>query len=247
MNFSQRLYDHGFALAALLEEIDCANLADDNRTEVIQKNLRRCSALDARLNLWYQELVQGSDGPVYWLTPANDSVRLGPANEHCASILNNDRPFSFPNLKTANIVLRYWALKLIVSSTIAKICSAALSTFTSTAPTPLQATAQLLLTQHDDEGRLENATNIMRSMAYCSHDRMGLLGPQRSLFALRAALLSLEGSQIEELKLCAEMYKELYEKKGLRYAKQLLDIGPKWSRDPVLDLSGTVGYNIHTQ
>lgn len=68
----------------------------------------------------------------------------------------------------------------------------------------------------------------MRSMPYCLHDSMGLLGPQKSLFALRAALLSLKRSQIEELKLCAEIYRELYEKKGLVYAKPLLDMGLAW-------------------
>ena len=229
-HISERLYDLGFALAALLEEIDCANLADDDCTEVIQKYLRRCSALDARFNLWYQELVRGSDGPVYWLTPANDSVQLGPADEHCPSMFNIDRPFYFPDLNTATVVILYWALKLVISITIAKICSVVFSILTCTVPTPLKATAKFLLTQYGDEGRLENVTNIMRSMPYCWHDRMGLLGPHRSLFALRTALLALRRSQVEEFKLCLEMYRELYEKKGLAYAKQLLNIGPEWLR-----------------
>lgn len=229
----QKLYDHGFALAALLEEIDNADLAnEDASTEMIQKYLRRCSAMDAKINLWFKELVRSSDSPVYWLTPLNDSIELGPADGYRASICNHNRPFSFPDLKTANVVIMHWALKLAISSTIAIICSTALST-----PTfPLQTTARQMLVQHGEIGRLENATNIMRSMPYCLHDSMGLLGAQQSLFALRAALLSLRRSQIEELTLCARMYRELYEKKGLRYAKQVADMGPKWGIDPVLDL-----------
>ena len=78
----------------------------------------------------------------------------------------------------------------------------------------------------------------MRSMPYCLHDSMGLIGAQKSLFALRAALLSLRRSQTRESKMCERMYRELYEKKGLGYAKQVADMGPKWGIDPVLDLSG---------
>ena len=229
----QRLYDHGFALGALLEEIDDAEFAnEDTGTEAIQKYLRRCSAMDARFNLWYQELVRTSDSPVYWLTPLNDSIELSSADKYCASISNNNRPFSFPNLKIANMILLYWALKLALSSTIANICSTALSTPTSPRPTLLQTTAQQMLVQHGETGRLEIATNIMRSMPYCLHDSMGLLGAQKSLFALRAALLSLRRSQTEELKLCAQMYRELYERKGLGCAEPVADMGPKWGIDP---------------
>ncbi|CAF9925376.1 MAG: hypothetical protein ALECFALPRED_003124 [Alectoria fallacina] len=243
----QRLYDHGFALAALLEQIDIANLADDDANpEAIQKYLRRCSVMDARLNLWYQELVRGSDGPVYWLTPLNDSVQLGPSHVYWASVFNNNRPFSFPNLRIAHIITFHWALKLAVSSTIASICSTLLSVPASPARKSLQITAHQLLTQHGEKGRLENATNIMRSMPYCLHDSMGLLGAQKSLFVLRASLLSLRRSQNEELKLCAQMYRELYERKGLGYAMQVADMGPKWGIDPEEQLAkicidGSVG------
>lgn len=87
-------------------------------------------------------------------------------------------------------------------------------------------------------GRLEHATNIMRSMPYCLHDSMGLLGVHRSLFALQIAILSLDRSQIEELSLCTQIYRELYEKSRLRFAKQLPDrgMGPKWGTDIVLNL-----------
>ncbi len=235
----QQLYDHGFALAALLEEIDNADLVDqDAGAGDIQKYLRCCSALDAKFNLWYRELVRDSDGPVFWLTPLNDSIEQGPADQYWASVSNKTRPFSFPNLRMANIITLYWGLKLAISSTIANICCTALSTPTSETPTSLQATTQQMLVQHGEIGRLENATNIMRSMPYCLHDSMGLMGAQKSLFALRAALVSLRRSRSGKLNLCAQMYKALHEKKGLGYAIQVADMGPKWGVDPVLDLSG---------
>lgn len=243
----QKLDDHGFAMGALLEDIDNADLANGNAgTEEIQKYLRRCSAMNARFNLWYQDFVRGSKGPAYWLTPINDSIELGPTDEYRALTSDNNRPFSFPDLQVANILLLYWVLKLAISRTITNICSTALSTPTPTSPTPtpLQTTARQMLLEHGETSRLENATKIMRSMPYCLHDSMGLLGAQKSWFALRAALLSLRKSEFEELELCAQMYKDLYEKKGLGYAKQVADMGPKWGIDPTLDLSGPVGYNI---
>ena len=240
---SQMLCDHGFALAALLEEIDNADLAqEDPDIEDIQKYLRCCLAMDAKFNIWYQDLTRRSDGPAYWLTPRNDSIELSSLNEPWASICNNFQPFSFPDLKTANIITLYWAFKLAISSTIANICSTALSNPTSPTTTPLQVMAQQILVQHGETGRSENATNIMRSMPYCSHDSMGLMGAQKSIFALQAALISLGRDQIEELKLCRQMYKDLYEKKGLGYAKQVTDMGPNWRIDPAM--AGSVRWSV---
>lgn len=122
-DISPTIYDHGFALAALLEDIDNANLANGNASaEMIQRYIRRCSAMDARLYLWYQqELVCRSEGLMYWLTPLSDSIDLSPTYRHWASVSN--RPFSFPNLQTASDTTLYWAFKLVISGTMANICS----------------------------------------------------------------------------------------------------------------------------
>ena len=240
----QKLYDHGFALGALLEEIDNADLmTKDADIEGIQKYLRRCSAMDAKFNLWYQELVRTSDSPVYRLAPLNDSIELSPTHKYWASLSNadnndnNNQPFSFPNLKIANNITLYWALKLVVSSTIARISSSPAVSSISTPPL-VRTTAQRMLTQHGEVGRLENATNILRSMPFCLRDDMGLLGAQRSLFALRAAFMSLKGtSHAAELDLCAQLYRDLHQRRGLQYAKQVVDMGPKWGVVPELDLS----------
>ena len=233
----QKLYDNGFALAALLEEVDSADLEDKNvSTETIEKYLRRSSAMDAKFSLWYQELVQKSDSPIYSLTPLTDFIEIAPTDEHRVSVLKKNWPFSFPNLKMASIILLYWALRLVISSTIANICSTALSAHKSPTPTPLEAVATTLLVQHGENARLQNATNIMRSMPYCLHDSMGLMGAQKTIFALRAARLLLRKDQIEELKWCIQTYRSLYEKKGIGFAKQLVDMGPKWGFDPATDL-----------
>ena len=235
---SQMLRDNGFALAALLEEVDNAVLTQEHPdTEVMQKYLRCCSAMDARLNLWYEDFTGTSDDPAYWLTSRDDSIELGSVNDHWASSCKNIQPFCFPNPETANITNLYWALKLVISSTIADICSIALSTPTSPKATPLQVMALQMLVKHGEEGRFENATNIMRSMPYCLHDSTGFMGAQTSLITLRVTVLSLGKSRIKELNLCRQLYGDLYEKKGLGLAKEVVDRLPKWHVDPSRDLS----------
>ena len=227
---TQRLYDHGFALAALFEEIDTANLRNPV-TKVAQLNqvLRRCSALDATLSLWYQNLTRQSSTPLYWLTPPNDGFH------HTTAALAKWRPFSFQDLPVAITIITFWGLKLALSNTIAIICASVLSpnAYHQRQEDPqsfamLEQTARQLLTQHGDTGRLENATNIIRAMPYCLHDSMGLSGPQKSLFALRAALLSLRRTPGEELNQCLSAYQELAEKKGMGYA---IEIGKVRAKD----------------
>lgn len=222
-DYSQRLYDHGFALAALFEEVDKANLlSPEADISLLTKYLRRCAALDAAFNLWYQSLARHSPTPLYWLTPPDDSIHP------TVAALSNRQPFSFPDLRTANTIATFWGCKLALSNTIAIICASILSPNASNRRgedlrsfEALERTARQLLVQHGDTGRLENATNIIRSMPYCLHDSMGLLGPQKSLFALRAALLSLRRSPGEELDWCLSMYRELVERKGLGYAREV--------------------------
>lgn len=59
---------------------------------------------------------------------------------------------------------------------------------------------------------------------------MGSLGPQKSLFALRAALLSLRRRPGEELEWCLGTYRLLVERKGLGYARE---VGKMNARDRV--------------
>ena len=42
---------------------------------------------------------------------------------------------------------------------------------------------------------------------------------------------------MDELNLCEQMYRDLYEKKGLAYAKQIVDTRPKWGVHSVMNMS----------
>lgn len=58
---------------------------------------------------------------------------------------------------------------------------------------------------------------------------MGLMGAQKSLFALRTALFVLQRHPGQELKWCQAMYQELDGKKGLRYAREIAKLEGKHS------------------
>ena len=227
----QKLFDKGFALAALLEEMDRVTFFSfDTSTQTLYDYLHRCSKVGAELEAWYEELLLESSSPLYWtVDSANTTTSSSGWNLSDPSEPQKLPPFSFPNLRLGCIVTNFWGLKLILSNTIALTCSTILSISNHrrdqslhTRPTlDPKSMAQRLLTQHGAANQLELATNIMRSMPYCLNDNMGLLGAQKSLFALRVALLALRRHPGEELKWCQAVYQEFDDRKGLRYAREM--------------------------
>ena len=217
----QELYDKGFALAALLEELDNARLTKENTDiSILSGFLGRLSNLDDEMNVWYREILKVSPPPLYWHLEEAVQPRTLP-------------PFVFHTLRLANITVTYWGLGLILSNTIALTCQQVLTTITqlpaqsslSSSPRAsqeLETMSVRLLEVHKSSHRLELATNIIRSMPYCLNDNMGLMGAQKSLFAMRTALFALQRYPPgEELKMCQAMYQELHSKKGLRYAREI--------------------------
>lgn len=229
----QNLYDKGFALAALLEELDNAKLTKENtEVSILSGFLRRLSSLDEEMKLWYREILKVSSPPLYWHT---QSTSLGWHLEEAVEPRTLP-PFAFHTLRLANITVTYWGLALILSNTIALACQQVLTTINRVpaqsslynlprASQDLETMSILLLEVHTSSYRLELATNIIRSMPYCLNDRMGLMGAQKSLFAMRTALFALQRYPPgEELKWCQAMYQKLHSKKGLRYAREIANL-----------------------
>ena len=227
----QQLYDKGFKLAALLEKMDNARLTnEDANTSVMSEHLGRLSDLDEEMDLWYLEILKESPLPLFWHT--RPTSRDWNSKEDL--VPRTPPPFMFHTLRLANIVGTYWSLKVHLSNNIAVACEHVLSInaqqhFQPASSTSLGMSQDLeimslhLLEKYTNAHRLELAANIIRSMPYCLKDDMGLLGAQKSLFALRTALFALRLHPGEELKLkwCQAMYQELYSKKGLRYAREI--------------------------
>lgn len=232
----QKLYDRGFALAAVLLEIDnVGTLGADTSIAILSKFLHRLSERDADLDAWYMEIIEESPSPLYWLaqtSTTSSNARGSRMNEGLEQ--QPHAPFAFHTLRLACITVTYWALRIMLSNTIALTCGAILHTNTADRATASQGfgiftMAEQLGTANASPYRLELATNIMRAMPYCLNDSMGLLGAQKSLFALRTALFSLRRHPGEELKWCQAVYQELDGRKGLRYAREIAQLDGKWS------------------
>ena len=230
----QQLYDKGFALAALLEQMDNAELTNENmNTSTLSDFLERLSALDEEMIIWYREMLKESPSPLY---------------RHAQSVAHGGRPkeaecplppFLFSTLLFANTMITYWALRLVLSNAIAVACEHLLSVntqvpaqspfFTSQQQNQYLYTARRLLEMHNSSYHLELATNIIRSMPYCLNDNMGLMSAQKSLFALRVALFVFQHHPGEYLKWCQTLYQQLDSEKGLKYAREIAKVEGKFS------------------
>ena len=126
----QRLFDKGFASAALLEEMDHVSLTSfDTSIQTRSKYLHRCSHVDAELEAWYQELLLESPMPLYW-TVDSTFTAASSSGSHLKEALEPQKlpPFSFPTLRLGCIMANFWGLKLILSNNIVLTCGTILST-----------------------------------------------------------------------------------------------------------------------
>lgn len=232
-----QLYEKGFTLAALLEGIDNARSKNENPSiSALSEYLEGLFSLDEEMSHWYNELLKESPSPLYWHTQSTShSWYLEGAVEP-----RETQPFAFHTIRLANITITYWGLRLILSNTIALACHHIFSMNTpasalSASSTLSQATERLqtmslqLLESHTGTHSLEIATNIIYSMPYCLNENMGLMGAQKSLFGLRAALFVLQRYPGDELKWCQAMYQELSSKKGLGYAREIAKVNGRYS------------------
>ena len=232
------VYEKGLVLASLLEEVDNANLSSASYSTQFYF-LQRCLGVDTDLDIWYEEFIIRTPSSSYWPTPV-----VAHADAPVASLGPQGEPrLSFANLSIASITITFWALKIIISNTIATTCSAILSSTSrrqsvesldtvgttsygleestddsdpASSPDEIVAKAQRLSNQYNFAQRKGFATLIVRSMPYCLNFNMGLLGPQRTFFALRTALNMLKSNPSPEQAWVKSNHKKLAE----RYVNQ---------------------------
>ena len=229
------VYDKGLILAALLEEIDKARLSSASDSTQFYF-LQRCLGMDTDLDIWYEEFTIRTPSASYWPTPT--AIRSEAPS--AASGPKGQPRLSFGNLSIASTTVTFWALKIIISLTIAAACSTIIAstsrrqstTSHSTAetnstgsdeidesvsdpassPDEVAAKARRLSNQYNFAQRKSFATMIVRSMPYCLNFSMGLLGPQRTFFALRTALNVLKSNPSPEQTWVKTNHKRLAER-----------------------------------
>ena len=228
----QKLNDKGFALGALLEELESLDLSSLSKDlPKVSHLLRRLSKLSDDMDSWYQELIEASPSPIYW--PVNSDMDESwstdyPLKEDLAS--DALPSFAYDNFRLANITITYWGLRIVLGNTIAITCGAILSASGAdhiqlSDHSSLKEAARQLFRKPGSTTGIDYAVNIMRSMPYCLSESMGLVGAQKSLFAIRTALSCLRRIPGEELRWCNAIYQQMDSNKGLRYAREIAKVG----------------------
>ncbi|MCJ1420561.1 hypothetical protein MMC32_006918 [Xylographa parallela] len=232
----QKLYDKGFALAAVLEEMDASRRSTDDVTpaEQIIRFLSRCLEIDNELEAWYQEFLEDSPSPLYWIRPADDNDLRDITNSSTTSM--NDTAYEFASLHLAHVTMNYWAVRIILSSAVAGICknvppgifdarngfpedsTKAVDERNSSSYTS-QRFIEAMASKYSIDQRIELASSIVLSVPYCMDEKMGLFGSQKTLFPLGTTLSVLETLPGEDSARCQKLYQQLTTKKGLQFAR----------------------------
>jgi len=197
-----KLFAKGHTMGSLLEELDTYKNSGKHNLAASAQYLKRCVELNAELESWCTELNLNSPSPIYWRVDQDGSHRT---------------EVSFTNLTLAHLMLDFWALRLIITTTISIICSQV--------PPEVPITFRNMLAQLDSEHgkarQINLATDIMESMPYCMKDEHGVSSSQKCLFSGRVALFALRRFESEDLARYETMFADLSDRKGLRFAQDI--------------------------
>ena len=232
----QKLYDKGFALAALLEEMDTSRQRNDmvSPAEQLVRFLSRCLEIDNELEAWYQELLEDSPSPLYSIRSADDTRLQDVTNSSATNI--NDTVYEFTSLHLAHVTMNYWAIRIILSSAVAGICKNVpqgifdlqddLSEYSTKTADEMRSSSitskkfiDAMSSKYCIDQRIELASSIVLSVPYCMDEKMGLFGSQKTLFPLGTTLSVLETLPGEDSARCHKLYQQLTTKKGLQFAR----------------------------
>lgn len=197
-----RLYVNGHNLAALLEDLDQYRISGQKSLATSAEFLKRCVQWNSALDKWFDDLESESPSPMYWIT----SVDAPPGER-----------YAFANILFAQLIQDYWALRLVMTVTIAYMCSQVPPGI----PLTFQKMIQGLQMQNDDARQIELATNIMETMGFCTRDEHGLSSVQKSVFSGRVAIYALRSHPPEHLAIYEKLFRDLSDKKGLRFATEI--------------------------
>lgn len=204
------LFAKGHTLAAVLEDLDQYQNSSEVNMAAAAQYLQRCWKLDADFQNWQRQLRTASPAPMYWKS----------------ELPGNETSIVFASLYHAHAMLDFWALQLVLSTTIDIICSQAPKEI----PIPMRDFIDRLMVAHGRLRQNDLATSIMLSLTYCMSDEYGLASSQKCLFSGRVALFSLRRHSSPHIASYEAKFLELTLKKGLRYAQDISkDMSSRWT------------------
>ena len=231
------LFSKGHALGAILQDLDAYVASGPGNISILglTQLLGRLLALEVELQLWYRQLLRDAPSPAYWPT----------TNE-------GQDPFalSFANLQLAHLLLDYWALRLIVSVTIAALCNQIpikQSSVKSGSESPADSESgesnknsvqdgdvvsyiQQAKAEHNGARQMGLAISIMESLPFCMDAENGISSSQKCLFAARVAMFLLERHPPARFATYQALYNGLSISKGINFAKGIGSTLQRWEK-----------------
>ena len=192
------LFAKGHSVGSLLEDLDKYKNSRQHSLAASASYLKRCAVMDVDFDAWYSKLVEESPSPLFW--SSGDDVEI-----------------SFPEINLALIMLDYWALRLVLSTTVDIITSQVPKEI----PPSVAGFVNHLRAAHNATKQVELASNIMLSIPFCMKDENGVSSSQKCLFSGRVALFALRRHPSEKLAKYEKTFLDLQVKKGLKFAKDI--------------------------
>ena len=231
------LYEKGHEVGVLVNEAKRSMLAARNSSNYrdLIELLRRCSDLDQDLQLWYRQIREQSNEPLYQPSPSEQEQSITTPTEQ-----GEEDTLVFSSLPLALALLLFWTLQLKLSSTIIQIYSDILATDQQLNPAsqestlantqPLRGSTTIsnelydfihrMRKTHNNSTCLELANRIFSAVPYCSDaNGKSLCSIQRSVYALQAALSVFRAQNSEKLVRCERLYQDLTAKDGAKMGK----------------------------
>ena len=189
-----RMYDHGFALAKICEDLErCLGWPETKmKFDFITDCLHRLFTVDSCLEKLFLEMHAELPTPLYWADLRDSSSREGTREE-----LVKGANFEFQSLHVAHICAVRWTIQLLVAASISLLyqrlnqmdfdAHGALGPAFPPNPRYLKGS----------EHRIELVGNIVRTMPYMMQPSMGTLGPTRCIFPMSVISNALKRSPIE--------------------------------------------------
>jgi hypothetical protein len=207
------LLDLMIQLPSIMEELDMLAMSINKAAErpALIRLLQLCSSLNGQLLAWNKKLENQVQGQLYWMVP---SVASSPADD---PILGRVFPlvFQFPSLRTAQLLLLYWSLLVLLFRTIQDIqkrlnmqatSETALQTnFAPTYTDRRELCNEQICPSNDQIAVLAN--NISQSFEYCYRTKHGTLGLQTTVFPLWVVrnFYESQSDRSRELVWCSEL------------------------------------------
>ena len=208
----QRLYDLGFDVGALAEDLDLllSSTMLEHGTITAISLLSTGKALDRGLQAWYDKLSQKTERPMLW-----DAHQPFPDKFHHGGP-SPEVPLTFRSHRIAELLTTFWTVRLLLLVAMLKLHKAISQSKTQTATSleqnlvsdshrqnassqaslqPTTESSSRLLAPNPSPIHLHNlAVLIARSTAFCLSESVGQYGHLRFLFPLRVALVTFQNS-----------------------------------------------------